>query len=135
MKTTAATIPVPLQAGRERRQAERFDASIPVTVDGQQGSTLDLGTTGLSFFAEHAYEVGARVQVVIEYLLDGHHYPLQCEVEVVRSEAIDGGYKVGARLVPQSQLETVSAGGADAAAAASAEGSRVQPRTQARRAQ
>lgn len=129
MKTTAATIPVPLQAGRERRQAERFGATIPVTVDGQQGSTLDLSTTGLSFFAEHAYEVGARVQVVIEYLLDGHRYPLQCEAEVVRSEATDGGYKVGARLMPQSQLETVSAGGADAAGAASAEGSRVQPRT------
>lgn len=115
MKATAATIPVPLQSGRERRQAERFGASMPLTVDGQEGSTLDLSTTGLSFFADHGYEVGARVQVVIEYLLDGHHYPLQCEAEVVRSESVEGGYKIGARLMPQSQLEPVAPGDADPA--------------------
>lgn len=114
MTASGVTIAVPLQTGRERRQAERFGATMPVTVDGHQGSTHDLSTTGLSFVADRPYELGARVEVVIEYLLDGHQYPLRCEAEVVRSDAApDGRYKVGARLMPQSQLDPVPVADAD----------------------
>jgi hypothetical protein len=109
---SGVTIPVQLQ-GRERRQAERFDAAMPLTVDGRQGTTQDLSATGLSFLAERPYEIGSRVDVVIEYLLDGHHYPLRCEAEVVRSDAAEGGFRVGARLMPQSQADPVSVADAD----------------------
>ncbi|RYY59190.1 MAG: PilZ domain-containing protein [Comamonadaceae bacterium] len=99
------TIPVLLQArGRERRAAERVQAQMPMTVDGREGMTSDLSATGLSFHAEQRYEVGASIDVVIEYLLDGHHYPLHCQAEVVRVRPAEGGYAVGARLAPQSQL-------------------------------
>jgi hypothetical protein len=110
------TIPVALRSGSERRQAERFGATMPVTVDGHHGSTHDLSTTGLSFLADHAYEVGARIEVVIEYLLDGHQYPLRCDAEVVRSDPVDGGHMVGARLMPQSQLDPVPVADADTVA-------------------
>jgi hypothetical protein len=114
MASEGVTIPVALQAGRERRLAERFGAAMPVTVDGHEGTTQDLSTSGLSFVADRPYELGARVEVVIEYLLDGHQYPLRCEAEVVRSDAAEGGrYKVGARLMPQSQLEEVPVGTAE----------------------
>lgn len=113
MTGSGITIPVPLQGGRERRQAERFGAAMPMTVDGHQGTTQDLSTTGLSFVADRHYEIGSRVEVIIEYLLDGHQYPLRCEAEVVRSEASEGRYRIGARLMPQSQIEAVPVESAD----------------------
>jgi hypothetical protein len=110
MAHTGPTISIPLRSGAERRQAERFAAAMPVTVDGRAGTTEDLSTTGLSFRAEHCYDPGTQVDVVIEYLLDGHQYPLRCQAEVVRSEPDGDGWRVGARLLPQSQLAPVALG-------------------------
>jgi hypothetical protein len=114
MPADGVTIAVPLRARSERREAERFGAAMPVTVDGQAGTTQDLSVSGLSFLAQQPHAVGARIEVVIEYLLDGCQYPLRCEAEVVRSQAVEGGYKVGARLLPNSVLETVLVESADA---------------------
>jgi hypothetical protein len=110
MPQPGLTIAVPLRSPQDRRQAERFTASMPVSVDGEQGTTNDLSTTGLSFHADHPYEPGAQVDVVIEYLLDGHQYPLRCQAEVVRSVPDGDGYTIGARLMPQSQIEPVPLG-------------------------
>ena len=112
MAATGVTIPVKLQR-RERRGAERFVAAMPVRVDGAESTTQDLSTGGLSFVADRSYDVGATVEVVIEYILDGHHYPLRCQAEVVRSTAEADGYTIGARLTPQSQLEEVAVGAGD----------------------
>jgi hypothetical protein len=101
------TIPIPLRTREERRRAERFAAAMPVSVDGRPGTTQDLSTTGLSFHSERPYEPGSRVEVVIEYLLDGHQYPLRCEAEVVRSIPDAGGYTIGARLAPQAAVDAV----------------------------
>lgn len=109
------TIPVPLRTREERRVAERFTAAMPVTVDGHAATTQDLSRTGLSFLADRSFDVGTRVSVVIEYLLDGHRYPLRCEAEVVRvTPAAEGNYSIGARLSPQSALQDVPVGGAPA---------------------
>ncbi|QJW84345.1 PilZ domain-containing protein [Ramlibacter terrae] len=98
------TIPVQLAArGAERRAAERVQAEMPISIAGREGITSDLSANGLSFIAEQPYEIGACVEVVIEYLLDGHQYPLHCQAEVVRVRPAPGGYAVGARLTPQSQ--------------------------------
>lgn len=103
----ALRIAVPLNV-RERRGAERVLASMPVQVDGSvSGTTQDLSASGLSFVSERPYEIGARVQVIVEYLLDGHNYPLDCEVEVMRVEQGPGGYVIGARLLPQPPLRSV----------------------------
>jgi hypothetical protein len=107
----AVKIPVPLRSASERRGAERFVAAMPVSVDGGAGTTQDLSANGLSFLTEHSYEVGARIDVVIEYLLDGHNYPLACVAEVVRVEPAPEGFRIGARLAPQSQLQDVPAPG------------------------
>jgi hypothetical protein len=113
MPADRVTIPVPLQPRSDRRQAERFGAAMPVSVDGQSATTQDLSASGLSFLSDHAYERGARVQVVIEYLLDGHQYPLRCEAEVVRSDPAEGRFRVGARLVPRPELVPVTVEDAD----------------------
>ena len=102
-----APISVPLQTRDDRRRAERFGVEMPVSVDGRAGTTQDLSSSGLSFVADHPYELGTRVEVVIEYLLDGHQYPLRCEAEVMRVDPCEGGFRVGARLAPQSQLQDV----------------------------
>ena len=98
-RSKAPIILVPLHASSERRRAERIPASMPVSVDGQATLTADLSSTGLSFHAEHDYAPGARLEVVIEYLLDGHNYPLHCEAEVVRCEPSAEGYVIGAKLL------------------------------------
>lgn len=111
MAADGPRIAIPLKTRDERRGSDRFAAAMPVTVDGQQGVTCDLSASGLSFHAERPYEPGTLVDVVIEYLLDGHQYPLQCQAEVVRSEATHEGYRIGARLSPQSRLQEVPVGG------------------------
>ncbi|GAB3654747.1 PilZ domain-containing protein [Ramlibacter alkalitolerans] len=113
MPEHGVTIPVPLRPRRERREAERFGATMPVSVDGAPATTRDISANGLSFLSERSYESGARVQVVIEYLLDGQQYPLRCEAEVVRSEPAEGGFRIGARLLPRPQLVPVSVANAD----------------------
>ncbi len=115
MADPGLTIAVPLRTRDERRRDERFVAAMPVTVDGHHGTTQDLSSTGLSFHAERHYEPGSRVDVVIEYLLDGHHYPLRCQAEVVRCQPAGDGYTIGARLAPQPRLQEVQVGQADAA--------------------
>lgn len=108
MSADGVTIPVPLHPRSERREAERFGASMPVSVDGRAATTRDLSASGLSFLSDRDYAAGARVQVVIEYLLDGQQYPLRCEAEVVRSEPAEGGFRIGARLLPRPQLVPVT---------------------------
>lgn len=115
MAATGVTIPVKLQR-RERRGAERFVAAMPVRVDGAESTTQDLSTGGLSFVADRSYDVGATVEVVIEYILDGHHYPLRCQAEVVRVQPSGAAFLVGARLMPQLAPQDVPVGDPTAAA-------------------
>jgi hypothetical protein len=110
MVAEGLTIAIPLHTRDERRRGDRFVAAMPVSVDGHQGTTQDLSSTGLSFHADRHYEPGSRVDVVIEYLLDGHHYPLRCQAEVVRCQPAQDGYTIGARLAPQPQLQEVPVG-------------------------
>ena len=94
------TIPVQLRAVSNRRSEERVAAEMPLRLEGATGTTQDLSSRGLSFVTDRSYEVGTRIAVVIEYLLDGHNYPLECEAEVVRVEAVPEGFRIGARLSP-----------------------------------
>lgn len=110
MANASLSIPIRLRTREDRRYAERFEAALPMRVDGQPGTTRDLSASGLSFHAKRPYAPGALLDVVIEYLLDGERYPLQCQAEVVRSVPHDHGYTIGARLLPQSHLSTVSLG-------------------------
>lgn len=112
MADDALKISVPLST-RDRRGAERFIAEMPLSVDGLQGTTNDLSATGLSFVTDRSYEPGAHIQVIIEYLLDGHKYPLECEAEVVGVDRVAEGWRIGARLAPQSQLQEVAAPAAE----------------------
>lgn len=114
MPDDAVSIPVPPRGRSDRRQAERFGAAMPVRVDGSPATTHDMSASGLCFLSRRTFEAGTHIKLVIEYLLDGHQYPLRCEAEVVRSEAAAAGFKVGARLIPRPQLALVRGDGAHA---------------------
>jgi len=84
---------------QEQRGAERFEMEVPLTVDGSQGGvTRDVSVSGLAFTSREPYTLGQRVEITVDYLLDGHNYPLRCEAIVVRCEPEGGGYTVGVRL-------------------------------------
>ena len=95
---TAANPVIPIFLRTDRRDAKRQGASMPLVVDGLETITQDLSETGLSFHSERQYQRGDKIAVTIEYLLDGSHYPLKCEAEVVRVDAAEGGFTVAARL-------------------------------------
>jgi hypothetical protein len=90
---------VPLGDSSEKRKAARFGVQMPVQVEGRPSVTHDLSATGLCFESERAYAPGEQLDLVIEYLLDGHNYPLKCRAEVTRCDAQGTGFAVGARLL------------------------------------
>jgi hypothetical protein len=110
MANATLSIPIRLKTREDRRYAERFRTAMPMRVDGQPGTTHDLSASGLSFRSKRAYAPGTFLDVVIEYLLDGERYPLECQAEVVRSVADVTGFTIGARLLPQAQVTPVSLG-------------------------
>ncbi|MDQ6881076.1 MAG: PilZ domain-containing protein [Pseudomonadota bacterium] len=86
-------------AGGDQRTAERFGVGLPYTLEGgTEGQTRDLSATGLSFESAVPYKVGAIVKMTVRYALDGHNFPMPCEVEVLRVEAQGAHFNIGARL-------------------------------------
>jgi hypothetical protein len=90
---------VPLRRRQEKRGAERFEMELPLSVgNGQGGVTRDLSVSGVSFTSRQPYVVGEEIDLTVEYLLDGHNFPLRCRATVVRCDPCTGGFTVGARL-------------------------------------
>lgn len=90
---------VPLGRLEEKRGAERFEMELPLSVEGgKPGITRDMSVSGLSFTSRESYAIGARVELTVEYLLDGHNFPLRCEAVVVRCDTCPGGFTIGVRL-------------------------------------
>ena len=95
----AQIVTIPLQGAVDDRQSERFHVAMPLTLNGQTCATLDLSATGLSFEADRPYNVGVKMDLTIDYLMDGHNFPLQCQAVVVRVEPKGTRFIIGARLV------------------------------------
>ena len=91
-------VPIPLQV-REKRDGSRVEAAMPLVVDGRHTTTQNVSPEGIAFECELPRSVGERVHVVVEYLLDGAHFPLECEAEIVRVEPQGDRWLVGARLL------------------------------------
>ena len=93
------TVVMPLggPGAADQRAAPRFGVGMPYSVNGKEGQTQDLSETGLSFDSDAAYPVGAIVDLTLRYGLDGHNFPMQCKVEVVRVVPADGHFTIAAR--------------------------------------
>jgi hypothetical protein len=99
MSMVERRVVVPLGRLEEKRGAERFEMEVPVSVDGTgAGVTRDVSVSGMSFTSREAYPEGQRLEITVDYLLDGHNYPLRCEAIVVRCDAEGGGFTIGVRL-------------------------------------
>lgn len=92
-------IAVPLGDSGEKRKSARLGVEMPVRVDGEATVTHDLSATGLCFESDRAYVPGEQLDLLIDYLLDGHNYPLKCRAEVTRCDAQGDRFSVGARLL------------------------------------
>ena len=100
MQTAQPRVMVPLGRGREQREAERFGVALQLKLqDGERAVTRDISAGGLAFTAQRAYPAGSRIDLTIDYVLDGHNFPLQCEAVVVRCVPAPGGFTIGARLI------------------------------------
>ncbi len=99
MSTVEPRVVVPLRRRQEQRLSERFEMELPVSLaNGKAGITRDLSVSGLSFTSREPYAIGEHVELTVEYLLDGHNFPLRCEATVVRCDPCQGGFTVGAKL-------------------------------------
>ncbi|HYF17801.1 MAG TPA: PilZ domain-containing protein [Ramlibacter sp.] len=99
MAEVVPRVVVPLRRREEKRGAERFDMELPLSVaNGQAAVTRDLSVSGISFTSRQPYVVGERLELTVDYLLDGHNFPLRCEATVVRCDACPGGFTIGAKL-------------------------------------
>jgi hypothetical protein len=85
-------------SSREQRAAERFGVGLPYVLDGEEGQTVDLSATGLSFESSTCHSVGSILELSIRYGLDGHNFPMQCQVEVIRVEPAGPRFMVAARF-------------------------------------
>lgn len=100
MESAQPRVTVSLGRRPEQREAERFDVALPLKLhDGERATTRDISANGLAFAAQRAYPVGSRIDVTIDYLMDGHNFPLTCEAVVVRCVPAPAGFTIGARLV------------------------------------
>lgn len=110
MANASLSIPIRLKTREDRRCADRFEVALPLRVNGQPATTRDLSSSGISFRAKRPYAQGALLDIVIEYLLEGVYYPMDCQAEVVRSVPDGNGFTIGAQLLPQPMRTPVSLG-------------------------
>jgi hypothetical protein len=99
MAPESLTVVTPLApaTASDQRAAPRFGVGMPYSVDGHEGQTRDLSATGLSFDSDTDYAVGSIVDLTLRYGLDGHNFPMTCQVEVVRVVRTDGRFTIAAR--------------------------------------
>ena len=86
-------------AASDQRAAVRFDTEMPVRIDGAEGIARNISSTGIYFETDVRQELGALVNLTIEFSLHGQRQRLQCEGKVVRVDARDGRVGVAARLL------------------------------------
>lgn len=98
LESLTRVTPLAAAAASDQRVAPRFGVGMPYTLDGVEGQTRDLSATGLSFESDTAFPVGSLVDLTLRYGLDGHNFPLQCQVEVVRVEPQAGRFLVAAKM-------------------------------------
>lgn len=96
-------------ASPDQRAAVRFDTHIPVHVGTATGLAQNISNSGICFETAGRQEVGALVNLIVEYTLFGRRQHLACEGKVVRVEQRDGRSCVAARLLaPFFDEETVT---------------------------
>ena len=80
------------------RSADRYGLVLPITMEGEEGSTHDLSATGVLVEASSAPLGGRQVSLSLSYRTRGAEHQLACTGEVVRVERHGDTYNVAVRL-------------------------------------
>ena len=83
----------------DHRAAPRFGMALRLIVEGEEGATHDLSATGLSFASDRSYEVGNKLELVLEFPGSTGPHPLTCEAEVVRATPVGDSFNIAVRLL------------------------------------
>ncbi len=83
----------------EQRAAARFDAALPVELDGVPAQTSNVSATGVYLETDVPHRVGDIVQFTIEFQLHGERHRLTCEGKVVRVDPHGDRVGVAAHLM------------------------------------
>lgn len=96
---TPRSLPSQAQKHRDNRASTRFDSVMPIEMQGVEGWTRNISSTGVYFETDASQEVGSRVNLTLEFTLEGKHHRLLCEGEVVRVDQASDRVGVAARLL------------------------------------
>jgi hypothetical protein len=80
------------------RSADRYGLVLPITMEGEEGSTHDLSATGVLVETDTAPAVGTRVELTLQYPWRGREHQLDCAGEVVRVERHGDSFNIAVRL-------------------------------------
>lgn len=80
------------------RTEQRVDVEIPIRLLGEEGATQNLSSKGMLIESSTAPEIGAHVDMTLQYLVNGQEFALRCHGEVVRVRELGNGYTVAVRL-------------------------------------
>jgi hypothetical protein len=90
----------PHTATKPRRNA-RIDSTLPTCINGVEGVTRDVSTSGLFILQSHHQEIGSRIDFSVDLDTPGGKLKLCCVGEVVRLEEIDGKFGIGIKIINQ----------------------------------
>lgn len=82
----------------ELRAQARYPIALPITMEGEEGQTLDLSAQGILFESAARPAVGSRVSLAIRYQVGDSSQRIDCDGEVVRVECRGGSCNIAVRL-------------------------------------
>jgi hypothetical protein len=85
-------------AGIEKRKGERVCTALPVALGGTMGVTRDVSASGVFFEMDTLFAVGSLVRFTVEVATPARKMILNCEGDVVRTEARDTGIGLAVRI-------------------------------------
>ncbi len=82
----------------ESRAQARYAVALPITMEGEEGQTLDLSAQGILFESAARPAVGTHVCLAILYQVGGTDSRIDCDGEVVRVECHENVCNIAVRL-------------------------------------
>ena len=93
------------EKGKKRRKEERISVALPMNLGNTQYVTHDISPSGVYFEAEESFDVGGRINFVVEFINSVGSLKLKCHGEIVRVENHNGKKGVAVRIV-ESVMES-----------------------------
>lgn len=86
------------QPPTDLRAQRRYPVALPITMEGEEGQTLDLSAQGILLESAARPAVGSHVSMSIEYRVGEAQWSIQCDGEVVRVESHGDACNIAVRL-------------------------------------